>query len=257
MSTAEMNTDVMDSVRKAGSAIGEAVSIFMLHPSIAKRAMEAGYPDPFAAYFVGRGGVLGETTADTVNSVFVVFEPSLVRTCWEKGIGVQGALAAAAWYWNEAAEFGRQHLAGVEGLERLSALAEQVNAASPDTNLPLFAGWRAMPLADDAAARALQVMFVLRELRAGIHFNALTLAGISAVEAHLLSKGAATAAFMGWQPPYPDCEDKRDRYMEAEQATNRRMTELFESALSTGEAEELAGLSAAARAGIKSSAFAK
>ena len=30
-----------------------------------------------------------------------------------------------------------------------------------------------MPLADDDAARALQVMFVLRELRGDVHFNLL------------------------------------------------------------------------------------
>lgn len=252
-----MSNDVMDSVRGAGSAIGEAVSIFMLHPSTAKRALEVGFPDPFAAYFVGRGGVLGEATAETVNSVFVVFEPNMVRTCWNNGVGVKGALGAAAWYWAEAADFGRQQLADAERMERLAALGEKVNAAAWDTNLPLFAGWRAMPLADDVAARAFQVMFILRELRAGIHFNALTVAGISPVEAHLLSKGEATAAFMGWQPPYVACEDKRDRYVEAEDATNRRMADLMTSVLVEDEVTELAGLSAEARACIKTSAFAR
>ena len=244
------DTDI-DAVRTAGAAIGEAVSLFMLSPETFQESLELGYPDPFAAYFAGRGGVLGDATGTTVNAVFAVFEPNLVRSCWANGVAVHDAAESARLYWNQAAEFGRTKLAGLAGLDRIAALGEKVIAAAPEPGLPLYAGWRAMPLADDAPARALQVMFVLRELRAAVHFNALTISGLSPVEAHILNHGTDYAAFMGWQPPFADAADKRDRYDEVEELTNRRMAEIIGAALTAAEAAELATLSVAALAALQ------
>ncbi|MCB0939925.1 MAG: evbL [Mycobacterium sp.] len=243
-----------DAVREFGAAAGEAVSVFMLNPETFEKSLAVGYPDPFSAYFAGRGGVLGEASATTVNAVFAVFEPNLVKTCWETGVGVHNAAESARQYWDQVAEFGRRHLAGAEGVDRIAELGEKVIADAPEPGLPLYAGWRAMPLADDAPARALQVMFVLRELRAAVHFNALTISGITPVEAHILNHGTDYAAFMGWQPPYVDAADKKVLYGEVEDTTNRRMAQLFSAALSPAETEELARLSTAALASLKASA---
>jgi len=242
---------VNEDVRTAGAAIGEAVSVFMVHPETVEQGMAAGYPDPFAAYFAGRGGVLGEATPETVSAVFVVFDPDFVRTCWENGLAVRSAAASASLYWDQAADFGRRHLTGVEGLDRIAEIGEKIIAAAPDPGLPLFAGWRRMPLADDAPARALQVMFILRELRASVHFNALALSGVSPVEAHILSKGPDYAAFMGWRKPYPDGAGKQKRLAEAEVTTNRRMAEIINAAVTDDELAELAQLSVGARACVK------
>jgi hypothetical protein len=241
-----------DAIPAAGAAIGEAVSIFMLHPETTQEGLDAGYPDPFAAYFAGRAGVLGDASADTVNAVFAVFEPNVVKMCWETGTKVRGAAESAAFYWDQLAGFGRRHLGGVPGLDRFAALGEKVIAAAPENGLPLFAGWRAMPLADDAPARAFQVMMVLRELRAAVHFCALALSGVSPVEAHMLHGGPEYAAFMGWQPPYADGADKKDRYAATEDLTNHRMAEIVGAALSDEEAEELARLSTAVLTALKS-----
>ncbi len=151
-------------------------------------------------------------------------------------------------YWDQAAEFGHKYLARADGPDRIAALGEKLIAVAPTAASPLFAGWRAMPLADDAPARALQVMFVLRELRAGLHFNALSLSGVTPVEAHMLNKGPRYAAMFGWPEPFADGADKKDRYAEIEQATNRRMAELVGAALDPAEAEELAQLTASALA---------
>ncbi|GAY15922.1 evbL [Mycobacterium sp. shizuoka-1] len=247
------NTDI-DAVRTAGAAIGEAISIFMLNPDTFAKSRAAGYPDPFAAYFAGRGGVLGDATGTTVNAVFAVFEPNLAKTCWETGVAVHDASTSCRLYWDQLAEFGRTYLAGAEGLDRIAALGEKVIAEAPEPGLPLYAGWRAMPLADDAPARALQVMFVLRELRAAVHFNALTISDLSPVEAHILNHGTDYAAFMGWQPPFVDVADKKALYGEVEDITNRRMAQLIGAALTTAEADELARLTVAALAALKASA---
>ncbi|MGV0838387.1 SCO6745 family protein [Mycolicibacterium thermoresistibile] len=247
------DTALLDATAAAGAAMEQAVAVFMLHPETFGASKAAGYQNPMAGYVAGRAGVLGAASGATVGSVFVVFEPTGVAALWDEGIAVRGADGAAQQYWVQTADFGRKYMSGAQGLDRLAALAEKVIAAAPSAGVPLFAGWRAMPLADHAPARALQVMFVLRELRAGLHFNALTVSGISPIEAHLLNKGAEYAQMFGWPEPWPDPADKKDRYADVEQATNQRMTEIFAAALDEAEARELAQLSSDALASLKAS----
>lgn len=243
--------DLTEATATAGSAIEQAVAVFMLHPQTYGESVAAGYQNPLAGYVAGRGGVLGEVTGATVSAVFAVFEPSGLSAMWDEGVAVRGAAGAAEVYWNQAAEFGRKYLSGAADLDRIAALGEKLIAAAPITASPLFAGWRAMPLAEDAPARALQVMFVLRELRAGLHFNALSLSGVTPIEAHMLNKGPRYAALFGWPQPFADGAEKKDRYADIEHATNRRMTELVGAALDTAQAAELASLTTAALATLK------
>lgn len=244
---------MFDAARASGAPVEQAVALFMLHPETFAESVAAGYENPFAGYVAGRGGVLGEATGVTVSSIFTVFEPNFLRALWEEGVAVHGATGAAELYWAQAAGFARKYLAGAEGLDRIAALGEKIVAATPDAGLPLYAGWRAMPLADDAPARALQVMFILRELRGGVHLNALTISGITPVEAHMLNKGHQYTTMFGWPEPFADGEDKQQRYAEVEQTTNRRMTEVFAATLDRDEAGELARLSAGALASLKAS----
>ncbi|MDA4108540.1 SCO6745 family protein [Mycolicibacterium holsaticum] len=244
-------TDIVEAAAEAGTAIEQAVAVFMLHPETFGESVAAGYQNPLAGYVAGRAGVLGEADGATVGAVFAVFEPTSLAAMWEEGRAVHGAAGAAQRYWEQAAEFGRKYLAGAAGLERIAELGEKLIAVTPIAGLPLYAGWRAMPLADDAPARALQVMFVLRELRAGVHFNALTISGIAPIEAHMLNKGPEYAAMFGWPEPYADGADKKDRYAEVEQATNRRMAELCAEAFDVDEVQELARLSTDALASLK------
>ena len=247
MSRSELN----ESVRDAGAAMGEAIGVFMLHPETFAESMAAGYQNPFAGYVAGRGGVLGEATGATVASVFTVFEPNFVNACWEEGVAVCGAAGAAKIYWNQVADFGRKYLTGAEGTARIAQLGEKVIAETSPLGLPMYAGYRSMPLADDAAARALQVMFVLRELRGDVHFKALSLSDITPVEAHMLHGGRDYTMMFGWAEPFADGADKKERYAEVERTTNRRMTEILGAALDDDEVAELARLSVGALASLK------
>lgn len=242
---------IRQAVGEAGAAMGEAVGIFMLHPETFAESMAAGYQNPFAGYVAGRGGVLGEATGTTVAAVFSIFEPGFVRAMWDEGVAVRGAAGAAAVYWDQVAAFGRKYLAGSHGPARIAELGQKVISATSDLGLPMFAGYRAMPLADDDAARALQVMFVLRELRGDVHFNALNMSGITPVEAHMLHGGAEYTRMFGWPEPFADGADKKKRYAEVEEATNRRMAEIYTAALDSDEIEELARLSAGALEHLK------
>ena len=247
------DTGMLDATVATGDAMEQAVAVFMLHPENFGASIAAGYENPLAGYVAGRGGVLGEATGATVGAVFAVFEPTGLAAMWDEGVAVRGAAGAAQQYWDQAADFGRKYLKDAQGLDRIAALGEKLIAAAPIAGLPLYAGWRAMPLADDSAARALQVMFVLRELRAGVHFNALTISGIAPVEAHMLNKGPQYTTMFGWPEPFPDGADKKDLYAEIERATNRRMAGIFAAALDSAEAQELARLSTEALATFKAS----
>jgi hypothetical protein len=255
MSAAQNST----AVSAAGAAVGEAIGIFMLHPETFAGSMAAGYANPMAGYVAGRGGVLGEASGGTVAAVFAVFEPTTLGALWAEGVAVRGATGAADVYWEQMAEFGRRYLSGVDGVGRLAELGQRVIAATPTPGLPMFAGWREMPLAGpgttDDPARALQVMHVLRELRGDVHFNALSLSGVSPVEAHMISHDDETYTRMfGWSEPFDHGADKKDRYAAAEELTNRRMTELFEAALSSDEIAEFARLTEGALSALKAAA---
>lgn len=246
-----MNHSASHATREAGAAVSEAIGIFMLHPETFAGSIAAGYANPLAGYVAGRGGVLGEATGTTVASVFAIFEPATLAGLWEQGIAVRGAAGAAAVYWDQMAEFGRKYLTGATGLARIAEVGEKVITATLGVSLPLYAGWREMPLAEDAPASALQVMHVLRELRGDVHFNALSLSGISPVEAHMQRHDANYIRMFGWSEPFADGADKKHRYAEVDEATNRRMTEIFEAALSGDEIEELSRLSVGALAHLK------
>lgn len=245
------HAEVDQSVRQAGAAMGEAIGVFMLHPETFGGSIAAGYENPFAGYVAGRGGVLGEATGATVASVFTIFEPNFVNACWEEGVAVRGAAGAAKVYWDQVADFGRKYLTGAEGPARIAQLGEKIIATTSPLGLPMYAGYRNMPLAEDDAARALQVMFVLRELRGDVHFNALSLSGITPVEAHMLHGGRDYTMMFGWAEPFADSADKKERYAEVEETTNRRMTEILGAALDDDEMAELARLTVGALASLK------
>ncbi len=246
-----MSQAISEAVRDTGAAMGEAISLFMLNPKTFAASISAGYQNPLAGYVAGRGGVLGEATATTVSAVFAIFEPNMVRTCWEEGIAVRGAQGAADVYWEQVADFGRAHLSHADGMARIAELGEKIIAKTSTVGMPMFAGWRAMPLADDAPARGLQVMFVLRELRGDVHFSALSLSGVHPVEAHMLHGGVNYTRMFGWSEPFADGADKKERYVRVDADTNDRMVDIFSAALSPEEINELARLSVAALAALK------
>lgn len=247
MSDAQMG----EAAATAGAAMGEAIGVFMLHPETFAGSIAAGYSHPLAGYVAGRGGVLGDASGVTVASVFSIFEPNTIVGLWDQGVAVRGAAGAAQVYNDQVADFGRKYLAGADGTARIAELGEKIIAATPAGGLPMFAGWRTMPLAEDAPARALQVMFVLRELRGDVHFSALSLSDIAPVEAHMLHGGEEYTRMFGWPEPFVDGSDKKERYAEVERATNDRMAEIFAAALTLDEAQELARLSAAALESLK------
>ncbi|NUR92716.1 MAG: hypothetical protein HOY71_52325 [Nonomuraea sp.] len=204
---------------------------------------------PREMYFRGRCGVLGECDADVVHSVAVFFPYEHVKESWEGGrkLAVDRAVEV---YTQACHEWGRRKLGGEEGCGRIAELLEKVVAGASSVGAPLFAGWRAVPLPDDAPARATQLMHVVRELRGGLHASAVIAAGIDPLEATLATThdgtpfgyattGEMIAKFFTWPEPYaqPSAEAVRRR-AEAEERTDDLMAPVF-SVLDGDESDEL------------------
>jgi hypothetical protein len=236
-------------VRTVSPQINAIGAKFMLHPDTRAVGSAHGVANGFAFYTVGRGGVLGDVDADVVASAFGFFDPGLVRTMWGIGTEKLRAREAAALFAEACRAWGRTHLAGVEGLDRLADLGEKVMEAADVTGLTLFAGWRAEPLPDDAPGRAAQVIHVLREHRGSAHLVAVVATGLKPIEAMVVAQGTERPKLFGWAEPLPSPEDYRHLWEHAERLTDALVAPAYE-ALDAGEAEEFGELIARVHAAV-------
>ncbi|MFC7448016.1 SCO6745 family protein [Rhodococcus daqingensis] len=204
-------------------------------------------------YMRGRCGVLGEVDADVVTAAAGFFPAAGVRAAWESV--AMPAAEAARGYALAAQRFGVRKLDSFDGAERLAELMEAVAVNADPAGVPLFAGWRAVPLPEDPRARLLQLTHVLRELRGGLHLIAVRSQDVSPRDAVLiagspLASGPDQAALYGWPAPYdaPN-EDVRARWVRAEEITDQLTSQAFD-VLDESEGKELVTLLADAYAGV-------
>jgi hypothetical protein len=200
-------------------------------------------------YFRGRCGVLGEVHADVVVAAVGFFDPGYVRRSWEGARGLPVAEAVQR-YAEVCHGFARRKLAGFPEADagRLAELLARVVAAADPHGAPLFAGWRAVPLPEDAVARAVQLAHVLRELRGGLHLVAVLASGVSPLDSVLSGMsetypdGVANAKFFGWPEPFGELgADVLKRREEAERLTDVLTGPAFE-VLTEAESAELTTL---------------
>ena len=185
-----------ETVALASLKIRDIGAAFYFTPETLARGKELGLSG-LRFYFLGRGGVLGDVDAPVVKSSFGYFEPSFVAKMWSSGAEkVQPRVAARA-YMECCAEFGRTRLSDIDDLEGFCAAADAVNDAADPVGLALYSGIKAMPLADDLPARAMQLVTVLREFRGSAHLVAIRAAGLDDKTAHFIRRPADVELF-GW-----------------------------------------------------------
>lgn len=237
-------------VQATSTPIHDVGTSIYLSPDTFAWAAEAGYANPFAFYFAGRGGMLGDVGADVVRSAFGWFEAGAVKAMYEEGSAVAGAKAAAQKMGDVHAQWGRKHLSDVKGLDEIVAVSEELVDGLEGSGIPLFVGWRAASRADDAAGRAAQLMQILREWRGGIHLVATTAVGLSPMEAILTNEGEGQAKFFGWSEPFPDCAEISHKHQEAETMTDALSARALSQALSQDKFEPFEAGVAAVRAAL-------
>jgi len=222
-------------VQATSAPIHDIGSAAYLSPDIAGWAAEWGWSKPFAFYFAGRGGMLGDVGADVATSALGWFEPGVVRAMYTEGAGVAGAPDAATRMAEAHAKWGEKHYADVEGLYGIVAVTEGLVERLEGSALPLFVGWRDAARSDSPAGRAAQLMQILREWRGGIHLVATTAVGLSPLEAILTNEGPGQAKFFGWSEPFPEFEPIKPKHDEAEEITDRLCASALADALNGSE----------------------
>jgi hypothetical protein len=232
-------------VATACPKIGALGSAFYFVPETTSRGKERGV-DGMRLYFLGRGGVLGDTSAAVVRSAFGYFNPGLVEKMWNSGREKLPATDAAALYWEACADFGRAKLPGIDGLDGLVAALDQVNDSADPSGLALYAGIKQLPLVDDAPGRAMQLIAKLREFRGSAHLVAVRAVGLDDTHAHFITRPEMVAGF-GWtDADAAGVTDDDKRLLEqAEQVTDVIVTPAFAALDGDGATALVDGLTAA------------
>jgi hypothetical protein len=219
-------------VQSTSEPIHDIGTAIYLSPDVFGWAGEWGWSNPFAFYFAGRGGMLGDASHDVVCAAFGWFEPGAVKSMYEEGAAVAGSTVAAERMAEATNKWGQKYLADVGGLDEMVAVTEAVVDGLEGSALPLFVGWRAAPRAANPAGRAAQLMQILREWRGGVHLVATTSVGLSPVEAILTNEGEGQAKFFGWSEPFPSYEAHSRQHQEAEALTDQLCAASLARALS-------------------------
>jgi hypothetical protein len=218
-------------VQATSEAIHDIGSAIYLSPDVMGWAGEWGWSNPFAFYFAGRGGMLGEVTPDVVTSAFGWFNPTAVSAMYSEGVGVAGARGAAERMAEAHTMWGDKYFADVDGLDDAVAVNEELIQGVEGAAIPLFVGWREARRSESAGGRAAQQMQMLREWRGGLHLVATTAVGLSPLEAILTNEGEGQAKFFGWSEPFPDVTAIKAKHVEAEAMTDRLCAEKLAQAL--------------------------
>ena len=216
--------DSVEAAKATSRAINELGGAFMTAGRTFARGGELGFGG-LDFYVLGRGGVLGDTTAEVVTSAFIVWNPEAIATQWESGRAVMSPAEAANEWAAVCASFGEANLPDFEGYARLNELMAAVVVGASPACAALFAGWRTLPTpgADAPKALAQHLLNSLRELRGGLHGGALLANGLTPLEAVAFSSPYMAGIF-GWDAEtLPDGAAFKERWKAAEAATNVAM----------------------------------
>jgi hypothetical protein len=222
-------------VRTTSTPIHDMGTAIYLSRDVFGWAAEWGWTNPFAFYFAGRGGMLGDVSHNVVVSAVGWFEPTIVQAMYAEGSAMGGASHAAARMAEAHSKWGRRYFADVEGLDDIVAVLEEAVDRIEGSAIPLFVGWRDAERCRTSAGRGAQLVQMLREWRGGLHLVATTAVGLTPLEAILTNEGPGQAKFLGWAEPFPDVADIKAKHDEAEDMTDRLCAERLVQALGEGK----------------------
>lgn len=158
-------------------------------PEAAASFTAAGYRGFWMGYFAGRSAPLGEAPAEVVHALFYNFSFEHVRRALPDAWQFAPPPAALTARLEGAVSALRRYLgADIDepSLERAADLAQEPAMAAPLEGRALFAANRSLPTPTSPLARLWHQATLLREHRGDGHVAALTAAGISGRQAHVI-----------------------------------------------------------------------
>jgi hypothetical protein len=208
---------------------------WMLTDKTVAFATSIGFASGTDFWIVGRGGVLGECTAETAVAGLAFHAPEIIRRAWNslpQGLTHYGI---SEMYARLACDWGEQELVSFDSdrLEQLDSSARRIINSAPSSLGAVFAGWRQIPTPESVYARVALTTQVFREMRGSAHIAAVTAMGLTPLDAILASTNAPPrtgpeyAERMGFVGPFRDPAEIRERRLEADVITTRILEPYF------------------------------
>ena len=160
--------------------LGNLAANFYFSPESTARGEAIGL-DVISLYGAGRASMLGGVDSQTADRVFYFFKPGMVAAVVERGRSLATEDAIATAHLGSADDYAEATFAGVDAatLNAFSDAVDALAATVPSGSWPLFDGYRAAPAARTDAARAYRAAILLRELRGGVHTDAVKACGLT------------------------------------------------------------------------------
>jgi hypothetical protein len=167
-------------------------------------------------YGAGRGGVLGDVEVTEVDEVFFFFKEGVIAGLMEAARAGAPRELAVSKHLEASSVFARDTFGGIDAgvLEAFSAAAESLMASVPKGSWPIVDGYLLQPAPSDSVAAAYRWAVILREVRGGVHTDAVKAEGLSDLEAVQFDNGGAMLGLHG----YAD----EDRVEETDEIVARR-----------------------------------
>ncbi len=160
--------------------IGDVAGHFYFSKQAIARSEAIGL-DVVSLYGAGRASMLGGADPDTADALFYFFKPGMIAAVITQGRSLASEEEIATAHLGSADDYADATFAEVDSAT-LDAFTDAVGALAasvPSGSWPFFDGYRSAPPASTAAARAYRAAILLRELRFGVHTDAVKAAGLS------------------------------------------------------------------------------
>lgn len=162
--------------------------------------------DFLSGYVWSRSSVLGDADPAVAAAAFGVFEPGAVAALLGAGRAACSLEQIRKARLEAATEVLRQVVGDADGLEQTVAALRDAASCADVAGRPMYAGAAAQPWSDDPHAALWHGSTLLRECRGDSHLGACVAAGLTGLEANLLTElwvGYAPLTYAGtraWSP---------------------------------------------------------
>jgi hypothetical protein len=193
-------------------------------------------------YGLGRGGVLGNVSAQQVCDVFAFFHENAINFLWTGGLAKADPITVAGEHIKAAYVFADLTFGAVDTtlLKEFAAAAFKVLDGVPSGLYPLVDGYKQFEHPSNPVHAAMLASILLRELRGGVHTEAVREVGLAFKDACYLSNASIFKLHGYSDEDAPEVTDELQALkVEAEVITAQNIEPFFE-VLSDQERETLA-----------------
>lgn len=188
---------------QAADTIAEPMGDVGMRFYFSEHSAKAGEPlglDALGVYAGGRGGVVEGADGSRVDEVFLFFAPGLIGPMAEAAWATAGREATVEAHLGAADAYAADTFASLPEatLDAFNEAVDALEASLPKGRWPIVDGYRDASLPEGRVERAYRNAILLRELRGGVHTDAVLEAGLDPKLSCRLDRGGAYYALHGY-----------------------------------------------------------